>query len=242
MRGAVVTRDDAESTTFNPLDNSSAKLGEVLGSSASMGRLPNPLVSPSLSGSFQAQPSLGSSGAFGVPSGPFTSPLVPTGSTPPALMSDMLKPPPKPEEKKKYDGFWDRFKNEWSSFSNVKRITVVLFIPGLYSMWQLLTDEPMQEVKKKKAKTVVSATASDAGSAAAEAGDGAVQGFTIPAASALPPLPTDGKSLERFAIDAVANGNYLDAARYYEMLAEKSGDNKAFAEAARIMRKRATKK
>ncbi len=243
MRGAVVTRDDAESTTFNPLDNSSARLGDVLGSSASMGRLPNPLVNPSISGSFQAQPNLGASGAFGVPSGPFTSPLVPTGSTPPALIGELLKPPPKPEAPKEYNGLWDRFKKEWTSFSNVKRITMVLFIPGLFSAWQLMMEDPLPEApKKKKTKPTSSAVSADAGPAMAETSDSSVLGSAVPVASALAQLPTDGKSLERFAIDAVANGNYLDAARYYEMLAEKSGDNKAFAEAARIMRKRATKK
>lgn len=50
--------------------------------------------------------------------------------------------------------------------------------------------------------------------------------------------PVSAKTLERQAVDAVAAGDYPTAAAIYEELSRKDPNNRVYAEAARILRRR----
>lgn len=77
--------------------------------------------------------------------------------------------------------------------------------------------------------------AATVGTAASAASDASAKQGSKPPPS---PRPTDQKTLERQAVDAVASGEYPRAASLYEELSRKEPNNRVYVEAARILRMR----
>jgi hypothetical protein len=132
-----------------------------------------------------------------------------------------------------------------------KAIYVLLPFALIGSAFSLLQDdEPPPRRTKTSASAKASASAAPSGSASADAVVpstaplGPILPSPVPAVSTgyvvpKPGAPAPKKTLERRAVDAVAAGNYAEAADLYDQLVKERPDVPAYREALRIVHAKA---
>ncbi len=143
------------------------------------------------------------------------------------------------------------FKQRWDQLSGPKKILIALLPALLVSLYFLFVadDEPPRPIAASKGAGAASASAPAPDAGAPMAALSSVPPTLNVSQLPIAPPPTSGaaaptttspaqRTLERQAVDYVANGQYERAAIAYDQLAAQFPDRPAYREAARILRGR----